>query len=132
MRKLHTLILSGELTPRDAEPADVISAIMTFQPIVIEDDMSESISLVDVHSVHQINNCSIERIICYLREVHFQTTDIDDIFSSQSDIGRACSALNQMEKTRLLNNFYLNSLNLPGLNALNNSLAALFQQLEKR
>lgn len=132
MRKLHTLILSGELTPRDAEPADVISAIMTFQPIVIEDDMSESISLVDVHSVHQINNYSVERIICYLREVHFQTTDIDDIFSSQGDIGRAYSALNQMEKTRLLNNFYLNSLNLPGLNALNNSLAALFQQLEKR
>lgn len=132
MRKLHTLILSGDLTPHDAESTDILSVIANFQPIVIKDDMSEGISLSEVHSIHQINNYSIERIICHLREVHFQTTDVDDIFAKHSDIHRACVALSQMERTRLLNNYYLNSLNLPGLKGLHNSLTALFQQLEKR
>lgn len=132
MRKLHTLILSGHLTPHEFTPTDIISAIKALQPTVIKDDMQGDISLVDIHSVHQINNYSIERIICYLRETHFQVDDIDDIFTSGSAISQACIALSQMEKVKLLNNFYLNKLNLPGLNEVNDSLGSLFHRLEKR
>lgn len=132
MRKLHTLILSGNLTPHAIGTIDILSAIESLQLTVTKDINPEDVNLTDIHSAHQINGYHIDKIICYIKKTQFKINNIDDLFSSDSPISRSCHALTQMEKIRLMNDFYANKENQPGLNALNNSLALLFQQLEKR
>lgn len=126
MRTLHTLILSGTLTPCEEVSRKILMKIEMLQVPIIKceaEDTSQNQS--NMGYLHHRNKYTIKQIQDYLKKEFLNNIDIEEIFDSESTTYKVYSLLSKLDKIQPINSYYLQEANMSGLQHLSSALNSL-------
>lgn len=126
MRTLHTLILSGTLTPCEQVSRKILMKIEMLQVPIIKckvTDRSQNQS--NMHCLQHRNKYTIKQLQCYLKKEFLNSIDIEAIFDSESTTHKVYSLLSKLDKIQSVNSYYLQEANMSGLQNLSSALNSL-------
>lgn len=126
MRTLHTLILSGTLTPCEEISRKILMKIEMLQVPIIKckaEDTSQNQS--NMRYLHHRNKYTIKQIQDYLKKEFLNNIDIEEIFDSESKTYKVYSLLSKLDKIQPINSYYLQEANMSGLQHLSSALNSL-------
>lgn len=126
MRTLHTLILSGTLTPCEEASKKILMKIDMLQISIIKQKASNATrNQSNVFYIYHINKHTIKQLHCYLKKEFLNNIDVETIFDPENQTQVVYSVLSKLEKLQSVNDFYLKENNIVGLQKLSSALNSL-------
>ena len=126
MRTLHTLILSGTLTPCESASQKILIKIDTLQiSISKQKTSSPPQNQSNIFYIYHRNKYTVKQLHCYLKKEFLNNIDVETIFDPESQTHVVYSSLSKLEKIQSVNDFYLKELNIVGLQKLSSALNSL-------
>lgn len=126
MRTLHTLILSGTLTPCESASQKILIKIDTLQiSISKQKTSSPPQNQSNIFYIYHRNKYTVKQLHCYLKKEFLNNIDVETIFDPESQTHVVYKSLSKLEKIQSVNDFYLKDLNIAGLQKLSSELNSL-------